>query len=353
MRQIKATGIVQPSCSGYIYSNINILLIFLCLPALLFAQDKKFEFAKPMMGSQFKLVFYAPGDSVAISAARAVFNHIGHLNEIMSDYLDGSEVNRLSALSGSGYWIRPGDKLLAILDSARILSGMTDGTFDVTVGPVTQVWRRASRLNRFPDRDDIRKALKSKGYRLMEIDRQNRLVKLKKPGMRIDLGGIGKGYAADEGIRILESMGIRSALVDAGGDLALSAPPPGEKGWKISVSSGTASESDEVIVISNCGVATSGNTYRYIEHEGKKYSHIVDPKTGIGLTREVRATVIAPTGTRADALAKAVSVASLKKSRRMIKRKFPEVRVWLLEKDIATGKMKSWNTLGQKTSAER
>ncbi len=294
-----------------------------------------------MMGSQFRLVFYASDDSVAVAAAKAVFDHIGQLNEVMSDYLDGSEVNRLSALSGNGYRVRPGNELFAILDSARVLSGRTNGAFDVTIGSVTQVWRRASRLNRFPDRGDIRKALKSKGFRLLEIDRKNRLVKLKKPGMRIDLGGIGKGYAADEGIRILKSMGIMSALVDAGGDLALSAPPPGEKGWKISVSSGTASEADEVIVISDCGVATSGATYRYIEHEGKKYSHIVDPKTGVGLTREVRSTIIAPTGTRADALATAVSVLGIKKSKRMMKRKFPEVKAWILEKNMATGKIRT------------
>lgn len=341
MKQIKVTAIVQPSCSGYIYSNINILLIFLCLPALLFAQDKKFEFAKPLMGSQFRLVFYAPDDSVAVSAAKAVFDHIGQLNEVMSDYLDGSEVNRLSALSGNGYRVRPGSELFAILDSARVLSGSTNGAFDVTIGSVTQVWRRASRLNRFPDRGDICKALKSKGYRLLEIDRENRLVKLKKPGMRIDLGGIGKGYAADEGIRILKSMGITSALVDAGGDLALSAPPPGEKGWKISISSGIASDSDEVIVISDCGVATSGATYRYIEHKGKRYSHIVDPKTGVGLTREVRSTIIAPSGTRADALATAVSVAGRRKRKAML-RKFPGTSVWLMERSTRDKKWRSW-----------
>lgn len=350
---MKATGIVQPSYSRYIYSNINILLIFLCLPALLFAQDKKFEFARPLMGSQFRLVFYAPDDSVAVAAAKAVFDHLGQLNEVLSDYLDGSEVNRLSALSGNGYWIRPGDKLFAILDSAQVLSGKTNGAFDVTIGTVTQVWRRASRLNRFPDPGDIRKALKNKGYRLLEIDRKNRLVKLKKSGMRIDLGGIGKGFAADEGIRILKSMGILSAFVDAGGDLALSAPPPGEKGWKISVSSGAANESDEVIVISDCGVATSGATYRYIEHKGKKYSHIVDPKTGVGLTREVRSTIIAPTGTQADALATAVSVFGIKKSKRMMEKEFPEVRACLLEKAIATGKTRSWSNLGPKSSMDR
>lgn len=327
---MKATGIVQPSCPGYIYSNINILLIFLCLPSFLFAQEKRFEFAKPLMGSQFRLVFYTPDDSVAVVAAKAVFDHLGQLNEVMSDYLDGSEVNRLSALSGNGYWIRPGGKLLAILDSAQVLSRKTKGAFDVTIGSVTQVWRRASRLNRFPDRGDIRKALKSSGYRLLEIDRENGLVKLKKSGMRIDLGGIGKGYAADEGIRILKSMGIMSALVDAGGDLALSAPPPGEMGWKISVSSGAANESDEVIVISDCGVATSGNTYRYVEHEGKKYSHIVDPRTGVGLRKHVRATVIAPNGTQADALATAVSVAGRSRRKAILKR-FTGVTVRLQE----------------------
>lgn len=296
------------------------------------------------MGSQFRLVFYAENDSVAREAARKVFGHLEFLSGVMSDYMDGSEINRLSALSGNGYWIRPGAELLAILDSAQVLGQKTKGAFDVTIGAVTQVWRRASRLNAFPDLKDIREALRRKGTALLEIDRKAGLVRLRKAGMRLDFGGIGKGYAADEGIRILKELGIRSAFVDAGGDLALSAPPPGEKGWKISVSSGPAKDTDEVIVLSNCGVATSGATYRYVEHKGKKYSHIVNPDTGVGLMKEVRATVIAPSGTSADALATAVSVWGVEGSKKMF-RSFSGTGVWVSERAWNEEKWKSWRTI--------
>lgn len=322
-------------------SNIIILLIFLYLPSALFGGDKRYEFEKPLMGSQFRLVFYAASDSLAQAAARKVFNHLEYLNVVMSDYLDGSELNRLCALSGNGYWVRTSPVLFSVLDSARNISGQTDGIFDVTIGAVTQVWRKASRQGRFPERTAIRRAVRRTGYRWLEIDRDHHLVRLKKSGMRLDLGGIGKGFAADEGIRILKEMNIGAAMVDAGGDLALSGPPPGEKGWKISVSSGTDASDDEVLLLADCGVATSGATYRYIMHKGKKYSHIMDPRTGIGLTRAIRATVIAPNGTRADAMSKLVSVLSIKKSRKILAH-FPDVKVKLQETDLKTGKISNW-----------
>lgn len=280
------------------------------------------------MGSHFRLVFYTASDSVAQAAIHDVFSHLEALNEIMSDYLDGSEVVRLSALSGSGYWVRPSRELYAILDSSKTISRKTGGLFDATLGPVTQAWRKASRLKRFPPRSDVRSALQRSGYRHVALDSELRLVRLARPGMRLDFGGIGKGFAADEALAILTGLGISSAMVDAGGDLAMSAPPPGQEGWAISVSSGESRDDDEVLVLANCGVATSGATYRFFEHKGKKYSHIVNPKTGIGMTRPISATVVAASATRADALATALSVSSVR-SRKKLQRNFPDARFWV------------------------
>lgn len=294
------------------------------------------------MGSPFRLVFYAGNDSLARKAADSTFARIEMLNGVMSDYKDGSEINRLSAQAGNGKWISVSPELLDILRQSQQISQQTNGYFDVTVGPAVQLWRRSLRRNLFPDKSELKEARRRVGYSYLLLDVKEQSVRLTKAGMRLDVGGIGKGYAADAAIRVLRSFGITSAMVDAGGDLTLSAPPPGTEGWKIEVDSGTNRDSTMTLLLSNAGVATSGANYRYLEHNGKKYSHIVNPKTGIGLTSHIRTTVIAPTGTLADALATAFSVAGIKKGKKILK-KFPGTKVWLLE--TADGKVTSWKVL--------
>ncbi|MBU1820268.1 MAG: FAD:protein FMN transferase, partial [Bacteroidetes bacterium] len=171
---------------------------------------------------------------------------------------------------------------------------------------------------------------------------QGQKVKLTQPGMRLDVGGIGKGYAADAAVAVLKKLGINAVLLDAGGDLTLADPPPGKAGWEVEVTSGLPHDSTTTLLLSNVGIATSGATYRYLEHEGVRYSHIVNPQTGVGLRYHVRTTVIAPNGTLADALATAFSVAGIEDSKRIVEN-FPNVKVWLLE--MNNGSVKSWNTL--------
>ncbi len=304
------------------------------------AQEKRYVYEKGLMGSPFKLVFYAVNDSLAYVAAMNAFKRVEELNEIMSDYRDGSEINRLSASSGSGSWVPVSRELFDILAISKDISAKTHGVFDVTLGPVVQLWRHATRKGIFPDAKEIKEALSKTGYRKMKLNASKHAVLLKKRGMRLDIGGLGKGYAAEEAIRVLEGYGIRSAMMDAGGKIVLTNSPPGTTGWKINISNG--SDSLETMELSNTSLATSGPTYRFMEHNGVRYSHIVDPKTGIGLLFHVRTTVISPDGTVADALATAFSVAGIAKSKNYIKR-FPGSKVWLVEK--AGEQILNWNTL--------
>ncbi len=329
------------------FLNISILLIIIYLPAQVFAQGGRYEYARGLMGSQFRLILYAPDSATAHRAANRAFARIEELNEIMSDYRDGSEINRLSAGSGSGEWVTVSPELFDILSVSKDISQRTGGAFDVTVGPVVQLWRRAMRRSYFPEKEDIRQARRSVGYRYIKVDAQERKVLLERKAMRLDVGGIGKGYAADEAVRVLRELGIHSVLVDAGGDLTLGDAPPGQKGWRVEVSSGTTADSVQTLELANAGVATSGASYRYLEHQGKRYSHIVDPRTGVGLLHHVRTTVIAPNGTLADALATALSVAGTSRGKRLLKR-FPNVQVWLLE--TKGDRIRSWNTLPATTS---
>ncbi|GAB2795614.1 FAD:protein FMN transferase [Rhabdobacter roseus] len=298
------------------------------------------------MGSPFRLVFYASSDSLAQAGAERAFRRIEALNDVLSDYRDGSEINRLSAQAGTGEWVPVSQDLGEVLRLARTLSARTQGTFDPTVGPAVQLWRRAMRRGTFPAQTEIRALRRKIGYRYLHVDSTRQRVRLLRKGMRLDVGGIGKGYAADEAVALLREMGIRSVLVDAGGDLTLGDPPPGQAGWTITVESGTEpdprSSTTQILTLANVGVATSGANYRYLEYRGKRYSHIVNPRTGVGLLYHVRTTVIAEDGTQADALATALSVAGIRRGKKLLKR-FPSARVWVLE--MKEEKVRSWKTL--------
>lgn len=324
--------------------KISILFALFYCSTTVFGQSKRYEFAKGVMGSPFRLVYYAADDSLAAKAAHFAFARLDTLNEIMSDYRDGSEINRLSATSGSGAWVRVSDALFDVLAISKKISRRTNGAFDVTVGPAVQLWRRAMRRSTFPTEIEIAAARKAVGYRFVKLCRRNQSVRLTRPNMRLDLGGIGKGYAAEAALKVLREFGIASSLLDAGGDLILGVPPPGKSGWDVDINSGGPGTDSLAMIISltNAGIATSGATYRYLEHEGVKYSHIVDPKTGVGLRFHVRTTVVAPDGTLADALATALSVAGIQKGKKIIRR-FPGTKVWLIETN--SGKVQEWKTL--------
>lgn len=316
---------------------MNRLLRILCAGILwlgfggCWAQPRCYSFERGLMGTLFRLVFYAPNDSTAQKAAEATFLRIEHLNTQLSDYLDGSDINRLSASSGSRQWVDVSPDLFGILVISKAISKKTNGHFDVTVGPYVQEWRRALRRNYFPDTERLRALRKKVGDKHLRLAPNRQAVKLRRPGMKLDVGGIGKGYAADEALLVLRAHGISAALIDAGGDLALGDPPPMRSGWEIAVPSYSDQDTiPQVRILSNVAIATSGIAYRYLEHEGKRYSHIVSPRTGVGLLHHVRTTVIAPNGTLADALATAVSVAGAAQARRFV-RNFADVEIFLAQ----------------------
>lgn len=278
----------------------------------------RFEFERPQMGVPFRIVMYAPSTNAATEAAEAAFKRVSQLNDILSDYDYDSELSRLGRTSGTGRKVKVSVELWTVLAKAQEFSKASHGAFDVTVGPYVQVWRKARRERKLPPPEMIEKARHRAGYTNMILE--SRAVELKAPDMRLDVGGIGKGYAADEAMRVLQKHGITCAFAAASGDMSLGDAPPGEKGWKIQLLEGQDERGQAFLVLKNCGVATSGDLFQFVEIDGKRYSHIVDLRTGIGLTDRSLVTVIAKDGTTADALSTSLSVmgpqAGLKFARR-------------------------------------
>lgn len=262
------------------------------------------------MGTDFRIVLYAGDQEVANRAAAAAYVRIAALNRILSDYDPQSELSLLSATAGSGQVVKLSDDLWRVLDRSQQLAAATDGAFDVTVGPLTKMWRSARRSKTFPSTERLAEARAATGYRHLQLDAATRTAQLKVPGMRLDLGGIGMGYAADEALAVLKRHGITSAMIDASGDVVCSAAPPGERGWKIALV--PLRENDEtasrIVWLAEGALTTSGDAYQYVEFDGVRYSHIVDPATGLGLTMRSSVTVTARDGMTADSLATAVCV---------------------------------------------
>ena len=301
--------------------------IALCLILLLTAAEpsaarprlSRFEFSATHMGTVFRIVLYAINRDTAAKASADAFNRIARLDATMSDYRASSEL--MSACREAfNHPVRLSDDLYKILASSLELAEQSGGAFDVTVGPVVRLWRRARRLEALPDPQALAEARALVGYDKLHLEARNRTVKLDREGMLIDLGGIAKGYAADEAMKVLKRHGITQALVAAGGDSVVSRPPPGARGWRIGISTADSSASSPAryLWLRDAAVSTSGDEEQFVEIAGVRYSHIVDPRTGVALTGHRSVTVVAARGTAADGLATAVSVMEPKTGLRLV-----------------------------------
>lgn len=282
--------------------------------------DRRFEFTEPQMGLPFRIVLYAEDEATARRGAGIAFARIAELNSLLSDYDDHSELSRLSRSSATGAWVSLSDDLWRVLARGQDFARRSDGAFDMTVGPLVQLWRRARRQRELPPAHRLAEARRTAGWRLIEMNAARRQVRLAVPGMRLDLGGIAKGYAVQEALRTLQTRGISRALVTGGGDMATGDPPPGQEGWRVELAPLDAPGAPPArhVHLRRMALATSGDVFQFVEIGGVRYSHIVDPRTGLGLTDHSLVTVIAPDGMTADALATAVSVLGPERGLRLV-----------------------------------
>jgi FAD:protein FMN transferase len=270
---------------------------------------ERFSFAELHMGTLFSIVLYAPSEATANQAAAAAFRRIAELDDRLTDYDPESELMRLCR-QPIGRPVPVSESVFDVLQQSERISRQSGGAFDVTVGPLVQLWRKARKSHLLPSSAEITEAAQAVGYQKVRLDKTHQTVTLLAPNMRLDVGGIAKGYAADQALRTLRGRGLSRALVAASGDIALGDPPPGRDGWSVGIESIDVGQtnSTRTVTLRNAGISTSGDTEQYVEIGGRRYSHIVDPATGLGLTERVGVTVIAPTATDSDALATTVSV---------------------------------------------
>ncbi len=273
-------------------------------------------FERAIMGTRFEISCHEPDAAKARNAADEAFAAAEKINDLASDYIPDSELLRLTR-HPVGEPVPVSPLLFSLISEALQMAAKTSGRFDPTLGPLTRLWRESRRRGNLPDPAILAAALESSGYKNLTITPLDKTITFLRPSMRLDLGGIAKGQAADAILAILQKHHIPSSCVTAGGDVRLGSPPPGSPGWRVSIKTSADATSPETLLLSDCAVSTSGNLHQSILIGGVRYSHIIDPATGLGLTREIAATVIAPNAMLSDALATACCVAPPAEARSM------------------------------------
>ncbi len=294
----------------------------------------RYTFTEPHMGTTFRIVLYAPDEATAQKAAKAAFARVAELNAIMSDYRPDSELMKLCEKAG-GPPVEVSVDLFEVLKKAEEFARLTDGAFDVSISPVVRLWRKARRTREMPKAEEIKKALALVDYRKIKLDAKGRTVQLLLMGMLLDLGGIAKGYAADAALAVLRQHGITRALVAAGGDIAVGDPPPDKPGWKVGIAplKNPQTEPELYLTLKNAGVSTAGDSEQFVEIAGKRYSHIIDPKTGLGLVGRRSVTVVAPNATISDGLDTGLCVLGVERGLKIVEAREDVAALFVFETD--------------------
>ena len=289
------------------------VLVLVCLSLAAHAEWVR-RITDGIMGTRITVELWADDEHKANEAIDALLDEMRHIDESMSTYKPTSEVSQVNAKAADGP-MRISKELFDLLVTAKEYSVITDGAFDITYASVGYLYDFRERKR--PTEQQIESALPAVNYRHVLLDPASSTVRFSQPGVRIDLGGIAKGYAVDRGIEILQARGFTHALVNAGGDSRVIGDRFG-KAWIIGIRH--PDHPDQVIVrlpLTNTAFSTSGDYERYFDEDGVRYHHIIDPHTGHSASKVRSATVIAPTATRTDGLSKTAFVLGAEEAMRI------------------------------------
>jgi thiamine biosynthesis lipoprotein len=288
------------------------------------APDEGRRFERGLMGTRFMVTCYHEDAELVGKAVAAAFAVAERINNSASDYIADSELLSIGKVH-PGTPVKISPLLFGLLEEAWSQAEKTGGMFDPTIGPLTRLWRESRRRKTLPDGGTLAMAKAAVGWRKLVLDPAGSTATFTVPGMRLDLGGIAKGQAADRMLAVLEAHGVSRSSVTAGGDVRVGDPPPGRAGWNIGVRNKEVERNAAELVLRNRAVSTSGDLRQFIEIDGVRYSHIIDPSTGLGLTKPVAATVIAASAAISDALATVCCIADRGTGKRLAEAQGAEV----------------------------
>ena len=253
------------------------------------ADVKRIVDRRIVMGVECRITVYAPSEEVSRSATRDAFARMEEIEREISSWRPGSQTSQLHQRVGEK--VQLGPDLFEVLWRGLTWARRSDGAFDPTIGVLCDVWREAHSEKRLPSKELIGRGRECSGWKLVKLDLDSRSATITREGLKLDFGGIGKGYAADEALRVLRAHGLGSAIIELGGDVVAGDPPPGRDGWTVTIGGvpGAGPESFELV---RGAMATSGDLEQHAEIDGTRYSHIIDPKSGMAITSPMQVSAI-------------------------------------------------------------
>jgi FAD:protein FMN transferase len=278
-----------------------------------------------IMGTFSRVVVVARSQRVARRCIEAAFDVQNRIEALMSDYRDDSELSKVNREAAQGP-VAVSEMTFEVLQKAVHFSELSEGAFDVTVGPLVDLWRKAGETNEPPPGAALAEARGKVGSDKLILDAEHRTVRFAVAGMRVDVGAIGKGYAADKSVEVMRKHGALGGMAALAGDIrCFGQPPRGQESWRIGLQDPNVAADDLrpvkpllVLALTTEGISTSGDYRRFVKVQGRKHSHIVDPHTGQSAGTLVSDTIIAPDATTSDALSTAVNVLGLEKGLALI-----------------------------------
>ena len=277
------------------------------LPVVLPAQQI-YKQPKQLMGSHFEITVVAGNATEAERYISKAVDEIKRIEKLISSWDSTSQTSEINRNAGIQP-VKVDSELLALIQRSIIISQLTDGAFDITFASMDKIWKFDGSMKKIPTEEEVKASVAKVGYRNIIIDTIRSTIFLKLPGMKIGFGAIGKGYAADMAAELLKAEGVNAGIINASGDMAVWGKQPDGKEWKVAVvNPKDKSKNFALLPVTDRAVVTSGDYERYVMLDGKRFAHIINPKTGYPATGIISVTVFAPKAELADALATAVFV---------------------------------------------
>ena len=275
-----------------------------------------------MLGTFVTISAWGEDPKQVQSAISAAFAEIRRADALMSVHREDSELSRINSLAATQP-VQASPELFNVLQLAQDIAASTEGSFDVTIRPLADLWGFIWKEHRLPTKQELKDVLPRVNFRHVELDARGRSVRFGQSGVSIDLGGIGKGVAVDMAIAKLRELGITNAMVKAGGDLRVMGTPRGQEFWTVQLEDPLKQGRRINIPLRDAALSTSGNYENFFEVAGQRYSHILNPRTGLPVQGVAACTVIAPTCAESDAWATACFVYGASRSLDQFSGKFP------------------------------
>jgi len=260
------------------------------------------------MGSRFDITVVAQDSITANVHIDTAISEITRIEKLISSWDENSQTSKINRNAGIEP-VKVDPELFNLIARAIEISKLTDGAFDISYASIDKIWKFDGSMTKMPSEEDIKSSVAKIGYKNIVLDKQNSTVFLKLKGMKIGFGAIGKGYAADKAKDLLISKKVQSGIINASGDMNTWGKQPNGSDWKIAITNPMdKNKVFALLPITNGAVVTSGNYEKYVNFNGKRYSHIIDPRTGYPSTGIISVTVFAPKAELADALATSIFV---------------------------------------------